>query len=137
MKPTSDGTTYRISILVCEDESVIALDLAMTLEEMGHRVLGPCGQLSEAMRVLETECPDIAVLDVSLRDGETFGLADRLTGQGVEIIFHSGGTEDDAIASRYPRAHICPKPMDPKMFAAMLSEAILSVRRRRAGTPVT
>jgi DNA-binding response OmpR family regulator len=57
-------------VLVVEDEVIIALDLSATLEDEGYRVLGPAPTVAAALKLLERERPDAAVLDVNLR-GET------------------------------------------------------------------
>lgn len=60
-----------MKILVVEDDAVIGADLVATLQDKGHHVDGPHATVDTALRaVLEFE-PDIVLLDLELRDGES------------------------------------------------------------------
>jgi DNA-binding response OmpR family regulator len=54
------------SVLVVEDEFIIAMDLKFTLEEHGWRVIGPVATVAGALRLLDVERPTAALLDVNL-----------------------------------------------------------------------
>jgi CheY-like chemotaxis protein len=53
-------------VLVVEDEFLIAMDLERTLERHGYRVLGPAATVDAALRLLDGEAPDVALLDVMI-----------------------------------------------------------------------
>ena len=67
------------TILVVEDEYVIAQDMAVQLERVGARVLGPVGRLDAALAMLARE-PEVdgAVLDIKLHDQKVYTLAEAL-----------------------------------------------------------
>lgn len=54
------------SILIVEDEYLIALDLQLMLEGHGWRVIGPAASVREALSLLSEELPGFALLDVNL-----------------------------------------------------------------------
>lgn len=54
------------TILIVEDEYLIALDLQDMLEAQGWRVLGPAPTVKAALRLLDDELPSVALLDVNL-----------------------------------------------------------------------
>lgn len=56
------------SVLIVEDEVLIALDLQLLLESCGWRVMGPAGTVRDALQLLEVELPTVALLDVNLGD---------------------------------------------------------------------
>src|SRR3546814_1168659 len=58
------------TILIVEDEFLIAMDLQLLLEDCGWRVIGPVATVQGALRLLEGELPLVALLDVSLRSEE-------------------------------------------------------------------
>ena len=57
-------------VLIVEDDAVIAMVLADSLEDGGHEVVGPAATMAEALALCEAAAPpELAVLDIDLRDG--------------------------------------------------------------------
>lgn len=84
------GTT----ILILEDEILVALELAAVLKSFGATVLGPVGRLDDARKLVVAEKPNAAVLDVKL-DGElSLGLAQELAATGVAVVLLTGYDRD-------------------------------------------
>lgn len=54
------------TVLIVEDEFLLAMSLQLVLEEDGWQVFGPVGTVGEAMQLLEVNMPAIALLDVNL-----------------------------------------------------------------------
>ena len=54
------------TVLIVEDEFLIAADLQQLLEDHGWRVIGPVATVQGALRLLEDELPSVALLDVNL-----------------------------------------------------------------------
>jgi DNA-binding response OmpR family regulator len=77
-------------ILVLEDEPLIALDLASTLEDAGWEVIGPAGTLAAAVRLLGGGDPDLACLDLNIGSETSHELARALRARGVPVVFVSG-----------------------------------------------
>lgn len=114
----------RPTILVVEDEFIIALDLSETVRDLGFRVEGPFADKENAFIAIDREMPDCAILDVQTADGEVYPLADALTEAGVPLIFHSGHVAPFEIAERYPHALACSKPCPPDRLIALINSAI-------------
>ena len=112
MSQTDDGSSQRQTVLICEDEFIVALDLKLLLEDFGFDVLGPFAEVASAEAFVSKVTPDVALLDVNLRDGQVFPLADKLAKQGVRLVFHSGHVDDYEIRARYPEAANCQKPVN-------------------------
>ena len=55
-----------ISILIVEDELIIAEDMANMLERMGYRITGSAMDADEATECLALEKPDLILLDINL-----------------------------------------------------------------------
>ncbi|MFB0610836.1 response regulator [Aurantiacibacter poecillastricola] len=119
----SQAENHQPTVLVVEDEVIIALDLSETVRDMGFRVEGPYATRDHAMIAIDQEMPDFAILDVMTADGEVFPLADVLTEAGVPIIFHSGHFTEREIAQRYPDAQAAEKPCPPSKLMAMMGKA--------------
>jgi CheY-like chemotaxis protein len=80
-------------ILIVEDEALIALELTENLEHGGHEVVGPATTVAEALTLCqEAEPPELALLDINLRDGSSGVILARalLARWGVPSIFASG-----------------------------------------------
>jgi two-component system, response regulator PdtaR len=54
------------NVLVVEDEFLIAMTLQLLLEEQGWQVMGPSASVRNALRLLESDTPTVALLDVNL-----------------------------------------------------------------------
>src|SRR4051812_11487744 len=64
------------------------------LEEAGYTVAGPFNSCARAMTWLENGEPDLAVLDIRLKDGPCKDLAAELSRRGVPFIVYSGFRKD-------------------------------------------
>ncbi len=112
------------SILLVEDDAIIALDMAGLLEEAGAVVIGPFARARDAVGALEAG-PDAALLDIEIADGTVFPLADRIRAAGLGMVFHSGGADRGALARDYPGAPLCEKPSSTREIIRAL-EGVLS-----------
>lgn len=57
-------------ILIVEDEFIVALNLRQIMSDMGFEVIGIAPDAATAERLAEAK-PDIALVDLNLRDGPT------------------------------------------------------------------
>lgn len=75
-------------VLIVEDEILVALNLKQTLEVMGYNVVGIAPDAEAAAR-LTNESPDIALVDLNLRDGPTGPeIGQKLANEaGVSVMF--------------------------------------------------
>ncbi len=80
-------------VLVVEDEYFLANELTEAIQTAGGFVVGPFAKASEAKQAL-IEGVDLAVLNVRVRDGVTYPLAEQLRGLGIPFVFASGQAND-------------------------------------------
>ncbi|KRA82752.1 response regulator [Altererythrobacter sp. Root672] len=119
------STAYdRPTVLVVEDEFIIALDLSETVKDLGYALEGPFPDKKRALASIRGGMPDCAILDIQTSDGEVYPLADELVEAGVPIIFHSGHVPPEEVRSRYPDAVACSKPCPPDQLIEVLQEAV-------------
>ncbi|RFS15051.1 response regulator [Emticicia sp. C21] len=64
-----------MNILIIEDEIITATDLKETLEENGHYVQDICKSYNEAINAIRIKVPDLAIVDIKLRNSTTDGIA--------------------------------------------------------------
>ncbi|WP_084327516.1 response regulator [Salinarimonas rosea] len=84
------------TILIVEDEGVIALDLECLCIEAGWSVAGPFSKRTQALAWLEQNAPDAAILDTGLADGSCAEIARLLEERGVPWVIFSGSASDHA-----------------------------------------
>lgn len=60
-----------LSILVVEDEFIIAMDIEMMIEDAGHQVLAVASSLQDVMALPTDKAPDVALVDMQLARGST------------------------------------------------------------------
>jgi DNA-binding response OmpR family regulator len=77
-------------ILLAEDEAIIAIELADSLQADGFDVAGPFATCADAEKWLKTAVPDAAILDNLLKDGPCDALASDLSRQGIPVVMFSG-----------------------------------------------
>lgn len=77
-------------VLIVEDIYLLATELAQALARDGAEIVGPCPGVEAARSVLETAAPDLAILDVNLREETSTQLAETLQGRGVPVIIVTG-----------------------------------------------
>lgn len=80
------------SILIVEDEPLIAMMLEDFLESLGHKVVATCDGVAAALEHVEAGGFDVAIIDVQLKDGEkVWPVADRLAEKGKPFVVATGG----------------------------------------------
>ncbi len=78
------------SVLVVEDEAIVASDLQRFLDSTGYRVVGPVTSLSGALRKIADGKVDGAILDVKLGGDKAHQVADALKAAKIPHVFING-----------------------------------------------
>ena len=99
------------SVMLVEDEAIVALAVNDSLTDLGYSVIGPFSRVSDACRALQDNQVDAAILDVNL-DGElVYSLAELLTARKIPFVFATGyGVE--SIESRFEHIPVLQKPIE-------------------------
>lgn len=82
------------SILIVEDEPLIAMMLEDYLLSLGHEVSGSCDNVSAALAAIDTVAFDLAILDVNLKGENVWPVAAALRQRGTPFVLASGGHVD-------------------------------------------
>lgn len=77
------------TVLIVEDEFLIAMDLQMLLEGHGWRVMGPVATVRAALHLLEVELPSVGLLDVNLGNEFVTPVAEALKERDVPFLVAS------------------------------------------------
>ena len=109
------GSRRATKALVVEDEYLVAMDVERQLRSLGFEVVGPVTRVGEASRLAaEEDGLAIGVLDISLRNHESWPVARTLRDRGVPFFFLTGRLKRDLnLPSDLAQTEVCFKPLDP------------------------
>lgn len=110
------------SILVVEDESVVARMLDDLLSDRGVHVVGPAGTLASALALADSESFDCALLDVNLNGERSLPVAQVLQRRGIPYVLATGYIA--AECNDYPAALVLQKPYLPAQLMSALNTAV-------------
>jgi DNA-binding NtrC family response regulator len=101
------------TVLLVEDEFLIAADMIDFFEDLGARVAGPFGNVTTALEAigLEGRRYDIGVLDINLHGGRSWPVADALSALSIPFVLVTG-YDADTMPEAYRGAPQCLKPVD-------------------------
>ena len=120
-----------LSILVVEDEPILATETACAVVAAGGSVIGPAFSLAEAFEMIAGAEIDGALLDLNLRNEKVFALADELADRGVPIVFVTGEIWP-VIPERHAGCRVVGKPITDTKLVAAIGGAIEAARSRAA-----
>jgi DNA-binding response OmpR family regulator len=112
------------TVLLAEDELLIALDLESILQDAGANVIGPCPTLKSALKTASEEALSLAILDVRLGRETTQQVAEILVGRGIPFLFYTGQALPDSIRSIAGDAPILAKPADQKLLVETIMQLL-------------
>ena len=124
------------SILIIEDEPIIAMDLEAIVEDLGHRVVGVARAHGQAVALAAERQPQLIMADIQLEDGgsgiEAVNEILAIASKPVVFITAHPGAYLSALANRPEPAFLLPKPFKPDSVRAAVSQALFFDRRARA-----
>ncbi len=113
--------------MIVEDQALIALSLEAYFEEAGCDVPATFSSGAKALKWLDENTPELALLDVMLKDGPCLRLAQELKDRGVPFVVYSG----------LPPVRDCPpelqdvpwleKPVSRRELASALSQLTVTL----------
>jgi DNA-binding NarL/FixJ family response regulator len=128
-----NSTDAPASVLVVEDEALVALYLEDTLDALGYQCCGVADSAEEAISLAATQRPALALVDVGLRGSrDGIAVAAELADLGVAVVFLTGSSDSEtrsrAEAVR-PQA-ILSKPCSERDIAVALASAQVGSTRQ-------
>ena len=119
------GAGGSLSVLVVEDEFLIAMDVEMMLEQNGHAVIASAHSVEDALSLLEDARPDVALLDMNLRGELVFPVAERLRSLNIPFVLASAyGTVDFEGCEAVADAENIGKPINERRLLDALRRAV-------------
>jgi len=123
------------TILIVEDEGVVALDLKLQLQDLGYRVVGIASSSDEALEAVRRKRPDLVLMDVRLQgQGDGIEAAARINQElPTPLIFltsHSDAETVQRAAQTAPYGYLT-KPYQLKELRAGIEVALTKSRLER------
>ena len=86
----------KASILIVEDESIVALNMAQILTGLGYRVLGPASSGTRALRIIASDRPDLVLMDIKLKGNmDGIQVAEQIkSSERIPIVYVSTYSDD-------------------------------------------
>lgn len=121
------------SVLVIEDEPVIALDIVGLVREMGHSVVGVASSRSEAVAMARARKPGLVLADIHLGEGGSglVAVKEILDLIDVPVIFVTAYPERLLTGERPEPTYLVTKPFESDTLKVTISQALST----RTGVP--
>jgi two-component system, response regulator PdtaR len=75
-----------VRVVIAEDEAIVRLDLKEILEEEGYDVVGESGRGDEALQLIRTLSPDLAILDIKMPGADGLSVAREVTAERLAAV---------------------------------------------------
>jgi PAS domain S-box-containing protein len=123
------------TLLIVEDEPLLAMQLSQSLKDFGWSVLGVAGSIEDANRILADKSrPDAAILDVDLGGSPVFPLARSLRRSGIPFVFCTG-YEDLEYSSEFSSCTAVRKPATVLQIVRALRDVVRTTSAQAIASP--
>jgi len=112
------------TVLVVEDQLVIALDVEAILAAAGAGSVATAATPDEALRLLASAAPEICVLDVNLGGDTSLPVADELVRRAIPFVFATGYNDRAVIPERLSHVPVVRKPYSADGLMAAIDLAL-------------
>ena len=115
------------SVMIIEDEAIIAMDLESIVSEMGHRVTGVARTRDEAVELGKADAPDLILADIQLADNSSGidAVNDLLGALGERpVIFITAFPERLLTGEKHEPAFLISKPYVEDQVISAVSQAM-------------
>ena len=113
-------------VLLIEDNMIIALDIEEMLRELGVEEVLVSGSVTQALRAIEGDKPDFAVLDFNLGEESSEPVARELSRRGVPFVLATGYSAKEIKFEELGALAMLKKPYDKSDLAGALRNAAAS-----------
>jgi DNA-directed RNA polymerase specialized sigma24 family protein len=123
------------SVLIIEDEAIIAMDIQMIVAEIGHRVTGIARTRAQAVDLAAKDRPDLILADIQLADQSSgIDAVNDILRQfdDIPVIFITAFPERLLTGERPEPTYLITKPFSPATVAATIDQSLL-FHREAAG----
>ncbi len=107
-------------VLLVEDDFLVALATRDLLESAGYKIAGPAATLDRALRLVQSERLDAAVLDIDIGTQSIWPVAEALLGCKVPFVLLSAFANPSAIPGKFAAVLRLHKPLESERLLGYL-----------------
>jgi len=120
-------------IIIVEDDEITSLNLNMSLQKHGYRVVALCDNATQAKNKVSTHNPDLVIIDISLQESnDGIELAKYIKEKyNIPFIYLTSYSDDEIISqakTTEPYGYIV-KPFDPNSLHATIQMALFKFQQ--------
>ena len=119
------STMAKSTILIVEDDALMAANLAARVRKLGYVVLGPADTLEAAEALIKAGAPDAALLDFDVGGGASTELAAGLARAGVPVAFCTGHERLGGLPPELKDAPLLRKPVSDDALKTVLAKLLV------------
>ena len=114
------------SVLIIEDEPIIALDIAGIVTEMGHKVAGVAAREDDALAIAKATRPGLVLAEIHLEGGDSGIDAVQAILRLIEVptVFVTAFPERLLTGERPEPTFLVTKPFDPDTLRVTIAQAL-------------
>ena len=123
------------SVLIIEDEPLIAMQLEDLVQSLGHEICGTAATRAQAQQVIAERTPGLVLADIQLADGSSgLDAVDDILAMGsVPVIFITAYPERLLTGDRPEPTYLVTKPFQEQTVRAAISQALFFGSNRPLG----
>ena len=120
----ADADLSKVRVLIVEDELLIAMNLEQILADAGISDVTTAPSAKEALELLRTFAPDIAILDVNLGTNTSVAVAEELASRGIPFMLTTGYGEGSSLFEKFTKVATLNKPYEASAVIAAVSTLV-------------
>ncbi|MGO4352759.1 HWE histidine kinase domain-containing protein [Rhizobium sp. RAF36] len=114
----------RMSVLLVEDQSLIAMDTEELLRSIGAEEVSIAANVATALKILTEGSPDCAVLDLNLGSSTSEEVAKELEKRGIPYVFATGYRDGVHIPADFATIPVVRKPVSQAALSSAVGTAL-------------
>jgi len=114
----------RMSVLLVEDQSLIAMDTEELLRSIGAEEVSIAANVATALKILTEGSPDCAVLDLNLGSSTSEDVAKELEKRGIPYVFATGYRDGVHIPADFATIPVVRKPVSQAALSSAVGTAL-------------
>ncbi len=116
------------TILLLEDDLLLAMDIEDHLLQTGHKIIGPFGRIADAMDAIPRNDLAGAIVDLNLQGELSVPVIEMLQERDVPVIICSSHAELPELRNKLKGLPMLPKPWHPQKLNRLVEETFGSIR---------